>query len=37
MIARTWRGWTRTEDADAYVEYLLESRIGETPAEEDPT
>jgi heme-degrading monooxygenase HmoA len=22
MIARTWRGWTRTSDADAYVEYL---------------
>ena len=22
MIARTWRGWTRAEDADAYVEYL---------------
>jgi heme-degrading monooxygenase HmoA len=22
MIARTWRGWTRRDDADAYVEYL---------------
>ncbi|MGE5691076.1 MAG: antibiotic biosynthesis monooxygenase [Pseudomonadota bacterium] len=22
MIARTWRGWTRSEDADAYLEYL---------------
>jgi heme-degrading monooxygenase HmoA len=22
VIARTWRGWTRAEDADAYVEYL---------------
>lgn len=22
MIARTWRGATRAEDADAYVEYL---------------
>ncbi len=22
MIARTWRGWTALEDADAYVEYL---------------
>jgi heme-degrading monooxygenase HmoA len=22
VIARTWRGWTRTSDADAYVEYL---------------
>ena len=22
MIARIWRGWTRGEDADAYVDYL---------------
>jgi heme-degrading monooxygenase HmoA len=22
MVARTWRGWTRREDADAYVDYL---------------
>lgn len=22
MIARTWRGFTKAEDADAYVEYL---------------
>jgi heme-degrading monooxygenase HmoA len=22
MIVRTWRGWTRAEDADAYVEYV---------------
>jgi len=22
VIARTWRGWTRPEDADSYVEYL---------------
>jgi heme-degrading monooxygenase HmoA len=22
VIARTWRGWTRAEDADAYVEYM---------------
>jgi catechol 2,3-dioxygenase-like lactoylglutathione lyase family enzyme/heme-degrading monooxygenase HmoA len=27
MIARTWRGWTRTEDADAYVAYLQETGI----------
>lgn len=27
MIARTWRGWARSEDADAYVEYLLETGI----------
>jgi len=23
MIARTWRGWTKTEDAGAYVHYLV--------------
>jgi heme-degrading monooxygenase HmoA len=22
MIARTWRGWTRSEDTDAYAEYV---------------
>ena len=22
MVARTWRGWTRREDAEAYVRYL---------------
>jgi heme-degrading monooxygenase HmoA len=22
MVARTWRGWTRSEDGDAYVAYL---------------
>jgi heme-degrading monooxygenase HmoA len=22
VIARTWRGWTRREDADAYLEYV---------------
>ncbi|MBO0746444.1 MAG: antibiotic biosynthesis monooxygenase [Candidatus Dormibacteraeota bacterium] len=22
MIARTWRGWTRLEDAEAYVRYV---------------
>jgi heme-degrading monooxygenase HmoA len=22
VIARVWRGWTRREDADTYVEYL---------------
>jgi len=29
MIARTWRGWTRPEYADAYVQYLLETGIAE--------
>jgi heme-degrading monooxygenase HmoA len=29
MIARTWRGWTRREDADAYVEYLQQTGIQE--------
>jgi heme-degrading monooxygenase HmoA len=28
-IARTWRGWTRAIDADAYVEYLLETGMRE--------
>jgi heme-degrading monooxygenase HmoA len=27
VIARTWRGWTRAEDADAYVGYLLETGL----------
>lgn len=25
MIARTWRGWTKREDADAYLEYVEET------------
>lgn len=29
MIARTWRGWTRSEDAEAYVEYLMETGMAE--------
>ena len=29
MIARMWRGWTSTEDADAYVEYLMRTGIRE--------
>ena len=29
MIARIWRGWVRSEDADAYVEYLHETGIAE--------
>jgi heme-degrading monooxygenase HmoA len=27
MIARMWRGWTRPEDADAYLEYLRETGL----------
>jgi heme-degrading monooxygenase HmoA len=29
MIARTWRGWTSTADADAYVGYLQETGFSE--------
>ena len=29
MIARRWRGWTRTEDADAYVAYIRETGLQE--------
>jgi heme-degrading monooxygenase HmoA len=29
VIARMWRGWTSTEDADAYVEYLMRTGIRE--------
>ena len=29
MVARTWRGWTRREDADAYVAYLRETGLAE--------
>ncbi|HVL97290.1 MAG TPA: hypothetical protein VM266_15650 [Solirubrobacteraceae bacterium] len=25
MIARTWRGWTRRDDANAYVDYLQQT------------
>ena len=25
MIARIWRGWTRRDDTDAYVEYLQQT------------
>jgi hypothetical protein len=27
MIARVWRGWTRSWDADAYAEYLTATMI----------
>ncbi len=29
MIVRTWRGWTRPEDTDAYAEYVLGTGIVE--------
>ena len=29
MIARTWRGWVRTEDRDAYVAYVEETGMAE--------
>ena len=29
MIARIWRGWTRADDADAYVEYLEQTGMRE--------
>jgi heme-degrading monooxygenase HmoA len=29
MIARTWRGATHAHDADAYVQYLLETGLAE--------
>lgn len=32
MIARTWRGWTRRRDTEAYVEYLMETGIREYKA-----
>lgn len=25
MIARIWRGWTKSSDADRYLEYILET------------
>ena len=29
MVVRTWRGWTRAEDADGYVAYLRETGLKE--------
>ena len=29
MIARTWRGWIRTEDRDAYVAYVRDTGIAQ--------
>ena len=32
MVVRTWRGWTRPEDTDAYAEYILVTGIVEYKA-----
>jgi heme-degrading monooxygenase HmoA len=29
VIVRTWRGWTRPEDTDAYADYILHTGIVE--------
>jgi heme-degrading monooxygenase HmoA len=29
MIVRTWRGWTRPEDTDAYAEYIRGTGIAD--------
>jgi heme-degrading monooxygenase HmoA len=29
VIARRWRGWTKIEDADAYLEYIRETGLQE--------
>ena len=34
MIARTWRGWTRREDSDAFLEYI--ERTGGRASRETP-
>lgn len=37
MIVRTWRGWTRRKDTEAYAEYILGTGIveyKETPGNE---
>ena len=34
MIARTWRGWTRREQSDAYLEYV--ERTGGTASRSTP-
>ena len=31
MIARIWRGWVRTEDRAAYVEYIERTGMAEYP------
>jgi heme-degrading monooxygenase HmoA len=32
MIVRTWRGWTRIEDTQAYADYILGTGIAEYKA-----
>ncbi len=32
MITRIWRGWTRSEDTDAYAKYILSTGIAEYKA-----
>lgn len=32
MIARTWRGWTRPEDADTYAAYIADTGLAEYAA-----
>jgi heme-degrading monooxygenase HmoA len=32
MIARTWRGWTATADADEYADYVRQTGISELQA-----
>ena len=27
MVARTWRGWTKAEDAERYVDYLNDTGV----------
>ncbi|MFL5959696.1 MAG: hypothetical protein ACJ75G_05445 [Gaiellaceae bacterium] len=29
MVVRTWRGWTRAEDADRYAAYVRETGLSE--------
>lgn len=29
MVARTWRGWTSIDDADAYADYIRETGLAE--------
>lgn len=35
MIARTWRGWVRTEEAEAYVDYITSIDVAVFYPEDD--